>query len=89
MATSEEQADFHAKMRAKTEAILAAPAEEFLVITPAHHPMPAHARIEPSERCTDCQETVMVSHLVEVHGKKLCQECAAGAAARPPALTPG
>jgi len=82
-ATPEEQADFRAKMRAKTEAILAAPAEEFLTITSAHHPMPAHARIESSERCADCQETVMASHLVEAHGKKLCQECATHPAAHP------
>ena len=82
-ATPEEQADFRAKTRAKTDAILAAPAEEFLVITPAHYPMPAHARIEPSERCADCQETVMASHLVEAHGQKVCQECAADAAANP------
>ena len=82
-ATSEEQADLRAKMRAKTEAILADPAEEFLTITSARHPMPAHAHIEPSERCADCQETVMASRLVEANGKKLCQECAADAPARP------
>ena len=80
-ATSDEQATFRTKMRAKTEAILAAPAEEFLSITPARHPLPARARIEPSERCADCQETVMASHLVDAHGKKLCQECAAHATA--------
>ena len=82
-ATPDEQTNYQAKMRARTEAILAAPAEEFLTITPARHPMPAHARIDPSERCADCQETVMTSHLVEVHGKKLCQECAADTPTHP------
>lgn len=75
-ATPDEEARFHEKMRAKTETILIAPVETFLTIGPAHHPMPQRARIEPSERCAQCGETVMASRLIITDTGKLCPECA-------------
>jgi formylmethanofuran dehydrogenase subunit E len=74
-ATPEEEARFREKMREKTDAILRAPVESFLTVTPAKHLMPGRARIEPSERCATCGETVMASRLVDVEGKKRCLEC--------------
>ncbi len=77
--TEEQQELYRTKMREKTDAILSAPVEQFLIITEVTDPPPPKARIEPSERCAECGGPTMASRLVEVAGRKLCRECAAGA----------
>ena len=57
--------------------ILEAEDEDLFDISPINAPLPARARIEPSEPCTRCGEPVMKSKLETVAGEKICRGCLA------------
>lgn len=76
-ASGEQERAYWAKMRERSQAVLEAPASAFLTIQDVAEPPPPQARIEPSEPCGECGEATMISRLIDVDGRRLCQPCAA------------
>ena len=75
-APPEERDEFDRRLRAVCDAILAAPAGDLFVVTPAAAPLPGPARIYRSIVCDGCGEPVSEHRAVERAGLRLCIPCA-------------
>lgn len=74
-ATSEEQDGFRKIHTAKSMEILEQAPDALFSINEVHIPMPAKARIEPSQTCDYCSEPTMASKLDIIEKRSICRGC--------------
>lgn len=66
---------FHALHFKKCCDILEMPEDNLLIIKNVTVELPAKAKIEPSEPCSQCNEPTMGTKLEERNGRKICRDC--------------
>lgn len=74
-ATEDERKLFTELQQARIKRLLAAPAEELLIVEDATGDMPAMKTLRPSEPCDDCGEQTSVAILHNHRGKMVCPPC--------------
>jgi formylmethanofuran dehydrogenase subunit E len=70
-----EKKAFEKRHIARSGDVLTMPAENLFSVQKVDVELPAKARIEPSEVCDQCNESVMRTKLTRVKDKKLCRAC--------------
>jgi formylmethanofuran dehydrogenase subunit E len=75
MATEEEAKLFAELQQARIERILAAPAEDLLIVEDVTDHVPAIKALRPSEPCEDCGDLTSVAILHNHRGRMLCPPC--------------
>lgn len=74
-ATDAERTLFSELQQARTERILAAPAEELVIVEDATGDLPPVKSLRPSEPCADCGDPTSVAILHNHRGRMLCPPC--------------
>ena len=75
-ATDEEMDRWNRYKADKTQAVLDAPAAEFITVKPVQTQLPQKAKVVDSVHCDRCNEKVMMTKTRENHGQTLCIPCA-------------
>jgi formylmethanofuran dehydrogenase subunit E len=73
--SEEEKKEFETMRSQVTEHIIEAPYEELLSVSEVEIPAPEKARIHPSLKCEECQESFMEICGRTANGKIICKEC--------------
>lgn len=74
-ADEKEKKRFHALHFQRSCDVLKMPGDEFFVVKEVQKELPARAKIEPSEPCTQCGESTMRTKLETVDNRRLCRDC--------------
>ncbi|HAA05319.1 MAG TPA: formylmethanofuran dehydrogenase [Syntrophobacteraceae bacterium] len=75
-ASEEERARFHQVHQRRSMDLLETPAADLFEVTPMEGSLPEKARIEPSQICSRCGETVMATKMVVAGDGNICRACA-------------